>query len=90
MIEDQLTKFKQAVLEQVGGRRGGCGRDGGCAYVKGVDIQHLEQVKALRRELAPSISFRYWFRGPRGKSGAGTSQSFTLKQNAHSFDIYLR
>lgn len=80
-----LALFKQTVFEQTGARVAGRGTYGGIALAKGIGIQHLEQVKALRQALAPNVQMRYWFRGPR----LGMA-STTLKQNAHSFDIYLR
>ena len=67
---------------------------------RGVPIARLEEFKQFRREVQAStadsqgrtaeVNWRYVFRGPRGKNIFGDCDGFTLKCNAHSFDVYHR
>ena len=67
---------------------------------RGIPIDRLEEFKKFRREVQAStadsqgrtarVNWRYVFRGPRGKNIWGDSDGFTLKCNAHSFDVYHR
>jgi hypothetical protein len=67
---------------------------------RGIPIARLEEFKKFRREVQAStadsqgrtakVNWRYVFRGPRGKSILGQCDSFTMKRNAHSFDVYFR
>lgn len=62
---------------------------------KGIPIARLEEFKEFRRRvkastansqgLTANVNWRYVFRGPRVGNDA-----FTLKSNAHSFDVYRR
>jgi hypothetical protein len=67
---------------------------------RGIPIARLEEFKAFRRYVQATtadsqgktawINWRYVFRGPRGKNFHGQCDAFTLKCNAHSFDVYHR
>lgn len=67
---------------------------------KGIPISRLEEFKEFRRRVKAStadsrgitanVNWRYVFRGPRLKNSYGDCDSFTMKCNAHSFDVYRR
>lgn len=67
---------------------------------RGIPISRLEEFKAFRQYVKATtadsqgrtarINWRYVFRGPRAKSYNGRTDAFTLKTNAHSFDVYHR
>lgn len=83
----QLRSFEQALEQHL------CARlrnDYSPVVCKGLHINNLEKVKTLRKTHAPNLRLRYWFRGPRRKNMNGYVCTTTLKQDAHSFDIYLR
>ena len=67
---------------------------------KGIPIARLEEFKMFRRFVQATtadsrgktakVNWRYVFRGPRLKNSYGNCDSFTMKCNAHSFDVYYR
>lgn len=90
MNTSQLVKFEQALEQHLNVRVAPTSYRRFPAVVKGLNINQLEAVKTLRKTYAPNLRLRYWFRGPRRKNMSGDLCASTLKQDAHSFDIYLR
>lgn len=63
---------------------------------RGIPINRLDEFKVFKRLVEERIggktNWRFVFRGPRrkGNNQWGGRDSFTLKRNAHSFDVYVR